>query len=266
MNCYIVSHNGLGDNLYMVGGINYLSKFYKHIYFLCKQKYYNNVKLFFVEGVTCVPFNENNNEHIEIGNIIQNKYKDNDVFICGDVHRNVFPCKITNKSYLNSICLNNKYDIQLSNITNKSYSFVDRFYKDMNLNLSYFFEYFELPDYNESKTLFENINNYYIIFVQLTCSSGQKLNIDTLVDKYINDEKSIIVCTNENIYPVGHSKYLLAQKFVMKNIVYYKDTIKNSDEIHLIDSCFVGIVLPYAKTNRLKTHNINIYLRDDINI
>ena len=263
MNCYVVSHNGLGDNLYMIGGITYLSKFYEHVYFLCKQKYYNNVKLFFVDGVTCVPFNQNNNEYIEIKNIIQNKYEDNDVFICGECHRHLFPCKITNQTYIDSICLNkDRYDIQLSNITNQSYSFIEGFYNDMKLNLSYFYEYFEIPDYKESRSLFENVNMYYIIFVQNKCSSGQKLNIENLVDKYINNKKSIIVCVDENVYPIGHSKHVLAQKFVMKEVVYYKDTIKNSDEIHLIDSCFLGIILPYAKTNRLKTNNINIHLRD----
>lgn len=261
MNCYVVSHNGLGDNLYMIGGVNYLSKFYNNVFFLCKQKYYNNVKLFFLEGVTCVPFNENNNEHIEIRNIIKNKYEDNDVFICGDCHRHIFPCKITNQTYIDSISPTKEYDIQLSNITNQSYDFIEGFYRDMKLNLSYFYEYFEIPDYKESKSLFESINSYYIIFVQTKCSTGQKLNIEKLLDKYIDDEKSIIVCVDENVYPFGHSKHVLAQEFVMKEVVYYKDIIKNSDEIHLIDSCFVGIILPYAKTNRLKTDNINIQLR-----
>jgi hypothetical protein len=48
----------------------------------------------------------------------------------------------------------------------------------------------------------------------------------------------------------------------MKAILDYIDIIKNSDEIYLIDSCFLGIVLPFLKTNRLKTIKVEIVLRN----
>ena len=43
----------------------------------------------------------------------------------------------------------------------------------------------------------------------------------------------------------------------------YIDIIKNSDEIYIIDSCFTGILLPFIKTNKLKTKNVHIFLRSD---
>ena len=34
MNAYLISHNGLGDNLYMIGATNFSSKFYKNLFFM----------------------------------------------------------------------------------------------------------------------------------------------------------------------------------------------------------------------------------------
>jgi hypothetical protein len=61
INVYLVSHNGLGDNLFMIGALRFLLNFYDKIYFLCKNKYYNDIKLFFENSnIVCVPFDENN--------------------------------------------------------------------------------------------------------------------------------------------------------------------------------------------------------------
>jgi hypothetical protein len=62
-----------------------------------------------------------------------------------------------------------------------------------------------------------------------------------------------------------NEKYYIAQKFIFNKLVNYVDTIKNSDEIYLIDSCFLGIVLPLLKTNQLKTKNVRIIFRWDVN-
>ena len=34
MNAYILSHNGLGDNLFMNGALRFISKFYNKIFFI----------------------------------------------------------------------------------------------------------------------------------------------------------------------------------------------------------------------------------------
>ena len=47
MNAYLLSHNGLGDNLYMIGAVRFLLQYYENIYFLCKDIYYNNVTSFY---------------------------------------------------------------------------------------------------------------------------------------------------------------------------------------------------------------------------
>ena len=100
MDAYIVSHNGLGDNLFMIGGLNFIKNFYRNIYFLCKKCYYKNVILFFEadSNIKCVPFN-NRKEKESIKKILKEKYEDinNDIFICGFVHRKYLKSRINNR-------------------------------------------------------------------------------------------------------------------------------------------------------------------------
>jgi len=268
MDAYLVSHNGMGDNLYMIGALNYIKLFYKNVYFLCKSKYYKNVKLFFdpSTNIICLPFDEKN-EMNEIKKIItSDKYvNDNiDIFVSGN-HKGYLKNKITNKDFLNCKIIDKKYTIDWDTINSNNYSFIEGLYKDINLNLTYYYEYFYLPSTDESKKLYESVNKYYLIFIQYKSSTGETLNISNLIKKYINDDNSILLCNDMNLYPETHKKHPLAQHFVYNKIINYLDTIKNCDEIYLIDSCFIGIVLPLLKTNKLKTKKIRIILRSQIN-
>ena len=269
MDAYLVSHNGMGDNLYMVGALNFIKQFYKNVYFLCKNKYYENVRLFFDDksNIICLPFNEEN-EFASIKTILNHdKYanKNIDILVCG-FHKDYLNSKITNVDFLNYPKIDKNYTIDYPPITsNGIYSFIENFYKDINLNLTYFYEYFYLAETEISKQLFNDVSKYYLVFIQATCSDGASLNISNLTKKYINDDKVLLICTDKNLYNKDNEKYYIAQKFVFNNLVNYVDTIKNSDEIYLIDSCFLGIVLPLLKTNQLKTKNVRIIFRWDVN-
>jgi hypothetical protein len=262
MDAYLLSHNGLGDNLFMIGAINFLKQFYKNIYFICKLKYYDNVKLFFDinSNVICVPIKHINEFDKIYLKIIQNK--NIDLLFCGK-HIKKFKTRINNKYFLNSEIVDKNYTIDFSTLNSINYKFIENFYKNIRLNLTYFYEYFDLPSTDISKKMFENVSKYYLIFIQYKSSNGKTLNISNLKKKYINDDNVLLLCNDENLYSIDQKiKYNLAQEFVFKKIIYYYDTIKNCDEIYLIDSCFTGIVLPLLKTNRLKTKNIKIILRN----
>lgn len=88
------------------------------------------------------------------------------------------------------------------------------------------------------------------------------------IDRYLHDSNSIIICNDKNLYNIDNKtneievKYNICQKFVYNKVVNYLDTIKNSNEIYIIDSCFTGIVLPYLKTNQLKASIVRIIKRD----
>lgn len=273
MDSVLLSHNGLGDNLLMIGGIHYLLKFYNRIYFLCKNKYYQHVKSFFDEkiNVICIPFNENN-ELFETRQLIMKYYLDSniDIFIAGDCHKSHLSNKITNKLFLENKIEDNHYNIDFDDITTENYCFIENFYKDIKLNLKYFFDYFYLPSTEESFNLYKSISNYYIVFIQLKSSDNKYLNISNLITKYLLNDNVILICNDKNLYDIDNKtenikiKYNLCEKFVYNKIINYNDTIKNSDEIYIIDSCFTGIVLPYLKTNKLKANKVRIILRNNV--
>jgi len=278
MEAYFLSHNGMGDNLYSVGALRFLLNYYDKIYFLCKDIYYENIRMFFIDTdkIICVPINTHNNEFQECYNIIINKYDKYDIFICGPCHTSYLKSKITNRELL---LYNNKktsmietHTIDYDMINSSNYSFIEGFYNDINLDLSIFFNYFELPSLKESKQLYDTVKHYNIIFLQTSASGNQRLNIKNLLNKYLHDEKTILISNDENLYENVqsdiehiHTKKQLCHNFIKNKIIYYLDTIKNCSEIYIIDSCFVGIILPLKKMNKLKANIVRIILRGCVN-
>lgn len=274
MNAYLVSHNGMGDNLFMIGALHFLLKFYEKIYFLCKRKYYPNVNLFFMDtpNIICIQFDEKN-EKYEIKKIIEKNYKMNDILVCG-CHKSYIKSKITNNDFKKYIHTDKNYTIDIDTINSSNYNFINNFYKDINLNLTYFYEYFYLPTTKESIEMYKKVQNYYIIFIQLKSSCGKELNIKNLLKNNLHNKNTILLCNDKNLYdipeydktPDTELKYNICKHFLYNKIVHYKDVIQNSDEIYIIDSCFIGIVLPYFKTNQLKANNVRVIKRDMVDI
>jgi len=272
MEAYLVSHNGLGDNLFMVGALNYLLQFYNKIYFLCKNKYYENVKLFFIDtpNIICLPFDDID-EFNSITKIINQVYNNIniDIFICGVCHTCYLKSKINNPLFLENIVPNKNYKIDYDTINTNNYNFIENFYKDAKLNLTIFYDYFTLPSTNESIYLYNCVKQYRnIIFIQLSSSCGKKLNITNLLKKYLHDEKTILICNDKNLYEHDNNsehikqKYNTCNKFILNHIVNYVDVIKNSSEIYIIDSCFTGIILPFIKQKLLKANIVRIISRN----
>jgi len=262
-NAIFLSHNGLGDNLYSVGALRFLLQFYDKIFFLCKHKYYENVILFFASEprIICVQFDETN-ERNEVIRIVTNNYNGNDVFICGN-HVKYLNSKVTNPMVLQYKRDDKGYDLNYDTIDDNSYSFIRRFYTDIKLDLSIFYEYFHMDSTAKSVELYESVKHFKrIIFLQTASSDNKRLNIENLKAMYLNDDDTILISNNENLYEGrDKEKYELCQPFVMNMIAHYIDLIKNCSEIYIIDSCFTGIVLPLVKTNRLKATKIRIVLR-----
>lgn len=249
---YVLSHNGLGDNITMIGAINFLSQHYKKIYFLCKDKYASNVKLLInKKNVTIVPF-DHKNEFSSCKNILDNVYSNNstDIFVCG-CHKSYCKSKITNSSILN-YKKNNKYSIKWKHIEN--------FYKDMNLDLNIYYNYFDINSTEKSMVLYYKIKDKNIIFCH-TQSSTKTISLPENIKKNIHNDKYIIICANENIYNENHKYFNLANKFVNIPLQNYIDVIKNACEIFIIDSCFSCIIHPLSVVNKLNTKKIKYYDR-----
>ena len=253
MEAYFLSHNGLGDNITSIGAIRFLLKYYNKIHFLCKDMYSTNVELLFSNlNVNIITFDKNN-ESYECKKILEPKFNDKniDIFICG-CHKNYLQSKITNKLLLEYKSNNKNYTIK--------YNFIENFYKDINLDLSIYFEYFDIPLSEKSTELYHRIKKYNIVFIH-TKSSNRTININHLINDYMNDDNTIIICVNENIYNIDHSKYLIAEKFVNLLVTYYINIILNANIIHVIDSCFACIILPLKETNKLNAKIVNIIER-----
>jgi hypothetical protein len=258
----------MGDNLYMIGATRFLLKFYNKVHLLCKNKYYPNVKLFFVDepNIIFIPFDERDENGV-IESIIkeQSKNDDVDVFVCG-VHKTYLQSKITNKEFLEYTVENNNDSLDYDTLTNENYDFLKGFYEDMKLNLTIFVKYFHLPSTEESIELYNSVKKYNIVFMQYESSNKIKLNISHLLNKYLHDDKTILLCNDVNLYEgvenANEEKHSLCKKFVLNKLIHYVDTIKNSQEIYIIDSCFTGIVLPLLKQQKLKAHTVRIIRRE----
>lgn len=248
---YILSHNGLGDNITMIGAINYLLLHYNNVYFLCKDIYLSNVKLLLNNpNIIILPF-DHTNEYSLCQSIINNIPHDKftDIFICG-CHKSYLKSNINNPSIL-TYKKNNKYDIQ--------WSHVKGFYQDMNLDLSIYYDYFDINSSEKSTTNYEKIKNLNIIFCH-TDSSTEKIILPENIKSYINDNKYIIVCANENVYDKNHTYFELANTFINIPVQEYIDVIKHACEIFVIDSCFCAIIHPLSVSNKLNTAKIE-YIR-----
>jgi hypothetical protein len=165
------------------------------------------------------------------------KYEDisNDIFVCGFCHKSYIKTRISNLKFLYEKKINKNYTIEFDTLTNTNYKFIEDFYTDIHLNLTYFYEHFILPDTKESIELYDSIKKYYIIFIQLNSSYGDCLNISNLLKKYINDDNVLLICNDINLYDIekNSKKYELCNPFVYNKIINYNKTIKNSDEIYI---------------------------------
>lgn len=275
MNAYLLSHNGLGDNLFMIGAVRFLLQYYENIYFICKDKYYNNVKLFYknIDNVLIITIKSPKSKEDELSSCLEiineSVYLKNDVLICGSFYKNYLKSKITNTKLLQRFPEKKRYIIDYDTLSSSNYSFIEKFYLDINLDLNIFFEYFELPLTTESQTYYDSLSNYdKIIFIH-SKASNKKLNFDKLCKENVMKTNTIMICADYNIYETTKKlNKTQAEKFdVCKNMVnipliYYLDIIKKCNEIYIIDSCFTGIVLPLLKTQKLKATKIRIIERN----
>ncbi len=232
---FFLSHNGLGDNITNIGAVNFLLQYYNSIYFLCKDIYEENVNLlFYNKNVITIPFNSKN-ELNECKKIINRINKNNcDIFISGSCHTSYFKSHITDSSLLN-YKKNQKYNI--------SYSHIFDFYNDIGLDSSIYVDYFNIESNKKSLEYYDVIKKYKIVFLH-TKSSQNEINLDNIINKYINNDNYLIICANKNVYQNDNNKYIIANNYVNIKIAHYIEIIKNSNVIHVVNSCFSCIIYP----------------------
>jgi len=260
IDAYFLSHNGLGDNIISISAVNYLSKFYKNVYFLCKDIYIHHINYIF-KNTNIIPIAfDSKNEFRCCYQIIIDKYQISDIFICG-CHKSYLKSKITNEILLNYTQDDNNI------IFPKQYTFFRDFYHDINLDLQIFKNYFYINTCNETKKLYDDISNYKIIFLH-TESSYVTINLDDKVKEFIDKDDYLIINVNKNMYSLNNlEKYNIANKYIkLKTIIHYYFIIQNATDIFVVNSSISCIIIGLHYNNLLKTKNVNIYTRDTLEL
>ena len=256
-NVYLLSHNGLGDNVAMNGAVHFLTKYYDKVYFLCKDIYIEQIEYLYKDyaGVVPIAFNSNN-EYESCIMLLQDKYTNSDVIICG-CHKNYLETKITHPLLLEQpSCSYHK-------LFPTFYWFIEMFYLDIGIPLSTYYDYYKLPEDISIIDLYNDLSKYKIVFFHTSMSNGSNV-IDTslLTNKYLDNEEYIFICANENLYPHNHHKFDIAQRYIyLPTIFHYVEIIKNSTIIRITDSSISCMILPLIKSGEIKTRDIHIYNR-----
>jgi hypothetical protein len=252
---FFLGHNGLGDNITNIGAINYLLTIYDNVYFICKDIYVENLKIIYTNPrIILVPFKSNNESDACFKLLIPRyKQKNMDVLISGECHKTNFRSKIRN----NNLKYREKF---YDHCIDTKYIHIKHFYEDINLDLSIYYNYFNINSSDNSLELYKQIKEYNIIFTHST-ASNRKINLSEYINKFIDNENYIIISADCNVYKKEDKKHDLAQNYVNLLVQNYIEIIKNSIKIYVIDSCFSCIVIPLAYKNELKANEYKILSR-----
>lgn len=257
-NAYFLSHNGLGDNIFMSSAVNYLSNFYENIYVLCKDKYKDsNIKLY--ESNTSVKILEfdSSDETKSCYNILNDKYLENDIFISG-YHKSYLKSKISHSELV---------EYKINNRGYKPPDFLKemtQFYYDINLDMSICVNNYKI-NICEDTLINELKNKYKLIFVH-TEASDNEIDLSFVLDQYINNNNYLIISANKNYYNMKDEKYNLVNNYIKLNtIIDYCYIIINSEQIHIVNSCFSCLIYGLLMEKKIDIKKINIYDRYSLN-
>lgn len=243
---YFVSHNGLGDNITNNGAVNFLLQYYETIHFLCKDIYVKNIEhLFSDSAVIIVPF-DSKKEFANIKHILS-KVTD-DIFVSG-CHKHYVQKRITHPGLLS-------YKQNDQNYTVK-YNHIRSFYYDIGLDISIYYDYFNIKSTDTSNKYYESIKDYKIIFIH-SKASNREVNYDNVCQKYKDNIDYIMICANKNMYNKEHAFYEIADRYVNLYVTWYIDIINNAEQFFIIDSCFYCIVYPLMMMNRISHDKVHV--------
>jgi hypothetical protein len=224
---FILTHLGLGDHITCIGMVRYYATIYDELYIVCKHKFVENLRLFYKDDPTIHFYCVDNN----IGNTIEGFSKESNA-------KYMFNGEIYDLITVGAYGPVHTYSIGAIPFC---------FYKDIQLDYGIFWEYSHMIDTHESKELYNLIKDIDYIIIQNATSEGIAFPIEQIERHFhIDRNKTLILNIEQNVYTQDHHYYKLAEQFVMKPILFYKDTIINAQQVHTTDSCLFcfAMVLP----------------------
>jgi hypothetical protein len=266
----LLPHFGLGDLICMIPVIQYLTTLYDEVKVVCLEKNINNIKTLFKDNKKVMflihnrlnPINIYNNEPIiegynDIYPFNEEKYKDELVgynILRVGIHKYFFEKN-------NKIKLTDDY---IHNCPPFNY------YKQLNIPYSIFWNNIHMPNLEiDSLTniLKENeINNYVFIHNTVSNVHGELFTKELLFNKFsLNSEKVLFINSNINMYSKDSSYYNIAEYFINRPILDYKNILINADYLFLTNSSFFCFCLHLPiKTSNMYAFERNRYSLDYI--
>lgn len=225
----ILSHLGLGDNIFCIPMINYYLKNSFKVHYICKKHNLINFQLFFDKNQNLKFINVNNDKEAIL--FIQENEKNYIKILRSGVHT----------------------------INSKKYNFPFFQYDDIGLERNILKNYFTIPETLNSKKLYILVKNMKYIIVNNQTSHGEIFNINLELSKYkIDIDNFLIINTQKNFYNNDHKYFSLAQNFVFQKLVDYSILLKYAEKIFISDSSMFCLAIQLNLINK----NHHVYLRN----
>ena len=166
---FVMTHQGLGDNITAIGMIRYLSTLYDKVVVVCKNKNKDNVKQFYEDDNSIELYCVNGDKDISPNfGFSREKF---DEITCG---HDIFMSLLHNLS-------NKNKKLKIGNLKIPQY-----FYEEHNIPFSYFWEYFYIPYNDDMSKLLNIVGDNKYVFIHNTASTGNVFNIDYVEKKTEN--------------------------------------------------------------------------------
>jgi hypothetical protein len=206
-NALIIGPGGLGDHIWISGGVRYIAKQYKETHLVVSEACLNTVKVLYkdepsIKLILVMRIDQ------ELTDLIAKTYSRYNIYTC-----------------IHSKDLRYHFTINMNDIPGA-------FYDKLEIPRNTRYSHFVCPMLPESLALFETVKNQPYILVQ-TKSSTTTTNIVTWDINQI-----LTIDPNVNLYSSDHPWYSLAETFVNQPFFYYVDLIKHASELHLVNSSF----------------------------
>lgn len=215
MKYIILSHLGLGDNIWNIALINHLTKCIdcEEVQLVCKK--------------TGAGQNSANMQYILADNTKAKLYiVDDDV----DISPN-FGCPIEKFNKITeryTVLVSGGHSRKKSNIT----SFPFFMYDDIGISRNVLKNDFFVRDTEKSMALLEALKQYTYCFVSCGSSNGNIFSVDILIKYGIDKSKVVVICPEKNIYNTEDPFYGLVQQFTYRDnnimLLDYKLVIENA--------------------------------------
>jgi len=209
LKAFIYTHQGLGDHFWCNGAVRYLATCYDEVVVVVKRNNEAIVYSMYMDDPSIKLHVINDDSELYPFASRKNYLEDQGytVFSCG--------YHVTDKHPM-------------------IYDFPFSFYDDMKIPREFRTKYFHVAEYKDSLDLYNEIikvSKEYILIHQK--SSQKKIDIFGSLKKDL-----LILDINENNYEKSHPLYYVAEMVVNKPMLFYKELIENSKELHCIESSF----------------------------